>query len=116
MSDQTPPIREVTPDEAEPLLDGGAVLLDVREDDEWEAGHAPTALHIPMGEVAGRTAELPAGGTVVCICRGGARSLAVANLLADQGFDPVNLTGGMQAWEATGRPVVVEGGGAGQVI
>jgi rhodanese-related sulfurtransferase len=116
VSDTQTPIPEVTPDEAEELLGTGALLLDVREDDEWAAGHAPAAFHIPMGEVDGRTSELDVDQQVVAVCRAGARSLKVANLLAGQGFDVVNLTGGMQAWEGSGRPVVVDGGGTGQVI
>ena len=116
MSDDQTPIAEITVDEAEPLLASGGVLLDVREDDEWAAGHAPSAVHIPMGEVAGRLAELPGGRTVVCICRAGGRSMTVANLLACSGFDVVNLAGGMQVWESSGRPVVADDGGAGRVV
>jgi len=94
----------------------GALLLDVREDDEWAAGHAGTAVHIPMGEVADRLGEVPADRTVVCVCRAGGRSLAVANLLAGSGYDVANLAGGMQVWESSGRPVVTDDGGAGRVV
>ncbi len=109
-------IREITIDEAGPVLGSGAVLLDVREDDEWAAGHAGEALHIPMGEVADRLAELPTDRTVVCICRSGARSLAVAGLLVGSGYDAVNLVGGMHGWASSGEPVVTDGGAAGRVV
>lgn len=112
--DQT--IREITIDEAGPLLASGAVLLDVREDDEWAAGHADEAVHIPMGEVADRLDELPADRTVVCICRMGGRSMSVANLLAGAGYDAVNLGGGMHGWAGSGRPVVTGDGAAGRVV
>jgi rhodanese-related sulfurtransferase len=110
------PIPEITAEEADQLLASGAFLLDVREDEEWAAGHAPAAVHIPMGAVAERTGEIPGGQVVVCICRAGGRSLTVANVLAELGFEVRNLTGGMQAWESTGRPVVTVAGDAGRVV
>ena len=116
MSNDPTPIPEITADQADHLVAAGAFLLDVREDEEWVAGHAPAAVHIPMGEVADRTGELPADQVVVCICRAGGRSLAVANLLATLDFDVRNLTGGMQVWELTGLPVIAAGGETGQVI
>ena len=76
----------------------------MREDDEWEAGHAPGAVHVAMGQVAERIDEIPADRTVVCICRVGGRSAAVARALAGAGYDVRNLDGGMLAWEA-GRTV-----------
>ncbi|MGW2633541.1 rhodanese-like domain-containing protein [Streptomyces chattanoogensis] len=95
-------------------------LLDVREDDEWEAGHAQGALHIPMSEFVARYGELteaaPEGGKVYVLCRVGGRSAQVAQYLIQQGIDAVNVEGGMQAWEATGRPVSDGKGGTGTVI
>lgn len=92
------------------------ILLDVRENDEWAAGHAQQALHIPMGEVVSRIAEVPDGGTVHVICRVGGRSAQVAQYLIAQGVDAVNVDGGMLGWEAAGRPVVTDGDGAGFVL
>ncbi|MCP2170459.1 rhodanese-like domain-containing protein [Goodfellowiella coeruleoviolacea] len=86
----------------------GTVLLDVREDDEWEAGHAPEALHIPMGELAGRLDELPENGDVYVICRSGGRSARVTAYLNDNGWDAVNVDGGMSRWAVAGRPLVGE--------
>ncbi|MFI9721021.1 rhodanese-like domain-containing protein [Streptomyces sp. NPDC052396] len=97
-----------------------AFLLDVREDDEWEAGHAEGALHLPMSEFVARFGELteaaPDGGRIHVICRSGGRSAQVTNYLVQQGLDAVNVAGGMQVWEAAGRPVIGAGGAPGVVI
>jgi rhodanese-related sulfurtransferase len=85
-----------------------AVLLDVREDDEWTAGHAPDATHVPMNEVPGRITDLPDGDPLYVICRSGGRSGRVVAFLAQQGIQAVNVDGGMQAWAAAGRPMVSE--------
>jgi rhodanese-related sulfurtransferase len=92
------------------------ILLDVRENDEWAAGHAEHALHIPMGEIVGRIAEVPDGGTVHVICRVGGRSAQVAQYLIAQGVDAVNVDGGMLGWEAAGRPIVTDGDGPAFVL
>jgi rhodanese-related sulfurtransferase len=92
-----------------------AVLLDVREDDEWQRGHAATAHHIPMGEVPGRLDEIDRSATLYVICKAGGRSAKVAEFLARDGFEPVNVDGGMLAWAAAGRPVVAGDGGPGSI-
>lgn len=92
-------------------LPEGVVLLDVRENDEWAAGHAPHALHIPMGELSGRLEELPKDDDVFVVCRSGGRSARVTAFLNANGWDAVNVDGGMQSWAASGRPLV--GGQAG---
>ncbi|MFZ5851777.1 MAG: rhodanese-like domain-containing protein [Actinomycetota bacterium] len=101
--------------EAAALVRQGALLLDVREPAEWAAGHAPQARHIPLGQLAGRLAELPADRPVVTVCRSGARSARAAALLARQGRPASNLAGGMHAWAAAGLPVVDGRGRAGRV-
>jgi rhodanese-related sulfurtransferase len=94
-----------------------AYLLDVREDDEWVAGHAPGAHHLPMMDVPARMAEIPAEGDVVVVCRMGGRSAQVTAYLVNQGWDNVrNLDGGMEDWSARGRPVVSEDGTPPRVI
>ncbi|GIJ51476.1 sulfurtransferase [Virgisporangium aliadipatigenens] len=94
-----------------------AFLLDVREPDEWAAGRAPGAVHVPMMQIPQRTAEIPTDREVVVVCRVGGRSGQVVHYLRQQGFDNVvNLDGGMYAWAAAGRPVVDGDGGAGTVI
>ncbi|MCK7623874.1 rhodanese-like domain-containing protein [Streptomyces sp. RS10V-4] len=101
-------------------LASGDFLLDVREDDEWEAGHAEGALHIPMSEFVARYGEFteaaPEDGRVFVLCRVGGRSAQVAQYLIQRGIDAVNVEGGMQAWEAAGRPVSDGKGGTGTVI
>ena len=82
-----------------------AALLDVREHDEWQAGHVDGALHIPMGEVVARLGELPDARLYV-MCRVGGRSAQVVQYLVAQGRDAVNIDGGLQAWESAGRPMV----------
>ncbi len=88
-----------------------AVLLDVREPDEWAAGHAETATHVPLGDVPDRVGELPQGSPLYVICRSGARSGRAVAWLAQQGVDAVNVSGGMRAWDAAGKPMVSEQGG-----
>jgi rhodanese-related sulfurtransferase len=87
-----------------------AVVLDVREDDEWVAGHIDGATHIPMGEVPARLEELPEADPLYVTCRGGGRSARVAAWLNANGYDAVNVGGGMGEWEAAGRPMVSESG------
>lgn len=94
-----------------------AYLLDVREDDEWAAGHAPTAVHLPMMEIPARMHEVPQDGEVVVVCRVGGRSGQVVAYLRQQGWENVtNLDGGMNGWAAAGRPVVADDGRAPQII
>jgi rhodanese-related sulfurtransferase len=92
-----------------------AVLLDVREDDEWNRGHAADARHIPMGQVPTRLDEIDRSATLYVICKAGGRSAQVARLLAHHGYEPINVTGGMLAWAQAGRPVVTDGGDPGSI-
>lgn len=108
------PIPDIGPEEAEELTD--ALLLDVREADEWAAGHAPTATWIPMGELEARIAELPRDRKILAICRSGGRSAAVVEALHGAGFDAVNVAGGMQSWARSGLDVVADDGAAGTII
>jgi rhodanese-related sulfurtransferase len=86
-------------------------ILDVREEDEWAAGHVPAARHVPMMTIPQRLAELPQDRDVVVVCRVGSRSAQVVAFLQAQGRDRVwNLDGGMYAWQAAGRPMVSEDG------
>lgn len=89
----------------------GFALLDVREDDEWAAGHAPGAKHIPLGELPSRVdelAELPGDTPVYVVCRGGGRSARATAWLNASGWDAVNVDGGMKSWHAEGRKVIGE--------
>ena len=94
-----------------------AFLLDVREPEEWAVGHAPAAHHVPMMQLLGRLDELPADRDVVVVCRVGSRSAQVVAYLQAHGWDRVsNLSGGMCAWEASGRGMVSDDGSAPYVL
>lgn len=86
-----------------------AYLLDVREDDEWECGHAPDAVHVPMSELQARLGELPEGREMYVICKVGGRSAQVVGYLNNRGHRTVNVAGGMLAWAAAGHPMVAPG-------
>lgn len=91
--------------------------IDVREADEWNAGRAPSALHIPMSEFAGRLHELPEDeDPLYVVCRSGGRSARVVAYLVARGYPAVNVDGGMQAWARAGRPLVKDGPGAPEIV
>ena len=87
-------------------LPADGYLLDVREADEWEAGHAPEAVHLPMSEITARLEEVPADREIYVICKVGGRSAQVVGFLNGQGRETVNVAGGMLAWAAAGKPMV----------
>ena len=115
-SHPTPELTEIAPAEAHQLVTRGAMLLDVREPDEWAAGHAPEATHVPMEQVTAQRAALPPDRRIVAVCRSGGRSGKVTEALTSWGFDAVNLAGGMQAWAAAGFEVVADDGAPGTVV
>lgn len=91
-------------------------LLDVREQDEWDAGHIEGAQHIPLGELGARLAEVPREQVVVAVCRSGSRSDRAAKGLRLSGFKAENLDGGVTAWTRAGLSLVAKGGVPGRVI
>jgi rhodanese-related sulfurtransferase len=95
---------------------GDFVVLDVREYEEWMSGHAPGAVHIPMSELAARVGEIERTKQIVCVCRSGNRSARVTAWLGQQGFDAINMSGGMSTWAAFGHPLVNHAGNPGVVI
>jgi rhodanese-related sulfurtransferase len=109
-------VPEMSAAAASAAVEGGAVLLDVREEFEWERGHAPQAVHISMSEIGERVEELPADRTIVCVCHIGGRSAMVVNALNQGGWQAVNVAGGMEAWVAAGLPVVDAAGQPGVVV
>jgi rhodanese-related sulfurtransferase len=109
-------LPSVTPTEAQAASAAGAMLLDVREYQEWMAGRVAGAVHVPMQDLPGRLDEIPRDRRVVCICRSGNRSGQVTSWLLKQGYDAVNMTGGMRAWEAEGLPFENMNGNPGAVI
>ena len=82
------------------------IILDVREQDEWDAGHIAGALFIPMSEIQSRLSEVPTDKTVIVQCRSGNRSSQVTDFLQQQGFTNIrNMAGGLNAWQSAGLPV-----------
>ena len=110
-----PAIPEVPAAEARARFDSGAVVLDVREPDEWHAGHVDGAVWIPMAQIGARHEEVPRDREVLVICRSGHRSGRVVAALVDAGIDAVNVAGGMKAWDEQGYPIVCDRGGPGSV-
>ena len=92
------------------LLADGALLVDVREDDEWDAGHVAAARHITLSSVPDAIDQLARERVIICVCRSGGRSTRAGQFLLEQGFDVVSLEGGMIAWQAAGAPMVCEDG------
>ncbi len=87
------------------LTASGTVLIDVREQDEWDAGHAPSARLVPMSTISDHLDELPRDQKFLVICHSGGRSRRVTDILLQAGFDAVNVEGGMMAWRDAGGPV-----------
>jgi rhodanese-related sulfurtransferase len=112
MTDRIPAL---TVDEARERLDGDAVVLDVREADEWDAGHVEGSTWIPMSDLSARQAEIPEGRHLVVACRSGGRSARVTQALVAAGYDASNLVGGLEAWQQAGHPLVTDAGGVGTV-
>ena len=89
-----------------------AMLLDVREDDEWAAGHIDGAVHVPMNQLPARlqadAGTVPVDRPVIVVCKAGGRSAQVTAWLDQQGYDVHNLDGGMLAWAADHQPMVAD--------
>src|SRR5579859_3114018 len=100
-------VKEVTPAEAQQRLgEGAAIIVDVREKDEWRGGHIPGAKHIPLGDLQKRSSEILSAPDVVFVCRSGNRSATAAKAFEKTGHPSVSsLAGGMEAWQRTGLPV-----------
>jgi len=100
----------VVPEVMSADLPAGAFLLDVREDDEWAAGHAPDAVHMRLGALGARVGDLPRDREVYVICRTGHRSAYAAQALGGIGLNAVNVADGMTGWAVAGRPMISEDG------
>lgn len=83
-------------------------LLDVREPDEYTAGHAPGAVNIPLSQLTDRLNEIPTEGPVHVICQSGRRSAQASVTLTEHGIDAVNVQGGTTAWAQNGYPLETE--------
>ena len=101
-------------DPAAPVPEGMAVL-DVREQEEWDAGHVAGATHIPLGELPARIDELPEEDLLV-VCRSGGRSARATAWLNHSGFEARNLAGGLVDWERGGLPLATDDGAAPRIL
>lgn len=94
---------EISVADAAQMRDDGAFVLDVREQDEWDAVHIPGAHLIPLGELPDRLNELPQDQEIVVVCRSGNRSATGRDILKEAGFSQVtSMAGGMNEWQAAG--------------
>ena len=101
---------DVSVAEALALREAGAFILDVRQPDEWAAGHIPDATLIPLGDLPARIAEVPKDRQVVVVCRSGNRSAQGRDILLGAGRPSVtSMAGGMNDWAAAGYPTATGG-------
>lgn len=108
-------VSSITALEAVGLTAAGTWLLDVREQDEWDRGHAPLAHLVPLSELGARIGEIPTDQPVLVVCLAGARSLRAATALQGAGVEAVNVAGGMLAWSSVHGPLVSDGADAARV-
>ncbi|MDN5685740.1 MAG: rhodanese-like domain-containing protein [Brachybacterium sp.] len=95
----------------------GAHLIDVREQSEWDAGHAPAAQHLPASSLMEKLEELPeTDDDLYIVCRTGGRSSQVAQWLTANGFDAINVGGGMDQWFESGLPIESDGEGDAYIL
>jgi rhodanese-related sulfurtransferase len=99
-------VPEIDVEELAKRLESGAVLVDVREPDEYEAGHVPTARLVPLAVVPDHLEAFASDDDVLVICRSGGRSHTACEFLVEQGVAAVNVAGGTLAWLASGRDVI----------
>jgi rhodanese-related sulfurtransferase len=97
-------------------LPEGLVVLDVREQNEWDAGHVEGSVHLPLADLGEGYADLPTGAQTLVVCRSGNRSAHATAYLVQQGVEAVNLDGGLLAWARAGRPLVTDDGSPAGVL
>jgi rhodanese-related sulfurtransferase len=96
----------IDPGEAADLIvTRAAVVVDVREHAEWKTGHIKDATHIPLTKLSNQLHQIPAGTTIITVCRSGHRSALAARTLTRAGHDVLNLRGGINAWARAGLPL-----------
>lgn len=95
----------ITAHQAMGLIDAGALVVDVRREQDWRRHHVPGAQHIPLDQLEDRALELPEDRLLITFCTGGLLSSGAANLLIDLGFDAANMARGLIDWRAAGGPL-----------
>ena len=104
-------VARIEADELKAKVERGEVtVVDVRDSASYQVGHIPGALHIPMVDVPARMDEIDIDAEVYVVCRQGGRSIQVVAYLNQIGYDAVNVSGGMVAWQHTGRPLTADDG------
>lgn len=101
--------EQIPAEEAIARVAAGSWLLDVREQNEWDAVHSPDAHLIPMGQVMDRLDEIPFGPEIIVVCHSGYRSWQVTQALVAGEYNAVNAAGGMEAWQSAGGAIVTGG-------
>ena len=101
---------EISTEQLKQARQDGAMIIDVREDDEYAAGHVSGAASLPLSEVEARMQDLPKDQTLYLICQGGGRSGKAADLLSEAGFDARSVSGGTSAWVEAGGEVTTGSG------
>ena len=91
------------------LVSEGALVVDVRRGFEWNRVHIPDAVHMPLEQLPERWLELPEDRLLITFCTGGLRSAGAANLLVENGFEAVNMSGGLIQWRAAGGTLTDSG-------
>ena len=101
-----PPIPSLSAQEVDVRLKESKppLLIDVRQPNEYKAGHIKQAKLIPLGQLGQRINELPQGRDIICVCRSGSRSGSAVRMLEKAGFNAINLKGGMIGWNRAGLP------------
>ena len=99
-------VPEIDIDEFADHVAAGARIIDVREPDEYTAGHVPGAVLVPLGTVPDQLDQFGGDGTTYVICQAGGRSMRAAQFAAEHGHEVVNVAGGTGAWIASGRDVI----------
>jgi rhodanese-related sulfurtransferase len=105
------PEIEISPQDAAALLDSGeAVLVDVREPHEWDAGRVPGARHVELEHLASQADSIPRDKRVIFQCRLGVRSAMATKAFRASGYDAFSMAGGIQAWHQAGLPLEPDDG------
>lgn len=99
--------EQVSLEDLAAVRSGHPVIVDVREPQEYAAGHVPGARSMPLGGLVVRVEELPKDRPVYVVCQKGGRSLEAAALLVEAGVDARSVAGGTEAWADSGRPIEV---------
>ena len=106
----------IQPEQVEDSMENGYLLIDVREDDEWQAGHHINASHIKMGEIPSNLEKFEKEKKYIIVCRSGGRSAKVTDFLVENEIDALNLSGGMKKFSQVSTNVRDSLGNKGKVI